>query len=138
MSQIDNDHRSMVKTLAKPGSDIAPTIDARRAALIHHTMGICGEAGELLDAIKKAVIYDKPLDYENVVEELGDIEFYMQGLRMELGILRAETLTKNMTKLAKRYPNFQYTNQRAQERADKTGPLYTTQDGPDNRDDRVS
>ncbi len=65
------------------------------------------------------MIYKKQLDYNNVVEELGDIEFYMAGIRMELGITREHTLEMNMLKLAKRYPNFEYTNERAQQRADK-------------------
>lgn len=113
------DHADMVAVLAKTGGDIYKTMHAQKCALIHHTMGISGEAGELLDGIKKHIIYDKVLDVENVVEELGDIEFYMEGLRQALGITREQTLTANMDKLAKRYPNYEYTNERAHDRADK-------------------
>ena len=82
-------------------------------------MGISGEAGELLDAIKKHVIYQKPLDRENAIEELGDIEFYLEGLRQGLGISRQETLDANIKKLSVRYAGLQYSDTAAQTRADK-------------------
>lgn len=41
--------------------------------------GVSGEAGELLDAVKKSVVYKKPLDRENVVEELGDLRHTWLG-----------------------------------------------------------
>ena len=46
---------------------------------LHMYMGVAGELGELLDAIKKNVIYGKPLDTKNVLEECGDIMFYTTG-----------------------------------------------------------
>ena len=82
-------------------------------------VGISGEAGELLDAIKKAAIYQKPVDRQNVIEELGDLEFYMEGLRQGLGITRKETIQGNIDKLSKRYEGFKYSNEAAQNRADK-------------------
>ena len=81
-------------------------------------MGVSGEAGELLDAIKKFAIYNKTLDIDNVVEELGDIEFYLAMIRRTLGIHREVTLRHNITKLLKRYPAG-YTDMAAQLRADK-------------------
>jgi NTP pyrophosphatase (non-canonical NTP hydrolase) len=92
---------------------------ADSAHLIHMIMGLCGETGELLDAIKKSVIYNKTLDIENVIEELGDIEFYLEGLRQSLGITRDETLSENISKLTVRYADLSYTDKAAQERADK-------------------
>jgi NTP pyrophosphatase (non-canonical NTP hydrolase) len=83
-------------------------------------MGVSGEAGELLDAIKKCAIYEKEIDVVNVTEELGDLEFYMEGLRNALGITRENTLAANMKKLAQRYVNYEYTNARANERVDKS------------------
>lgn len=119
MDLVELQHADMVSKLAKPGTEIAKTMTPQLAAIMHHTMGTCGEAGELLDGIKKSIIYNKPLDVVNIIEELGDMEFYMQGLRMELGITRHQTLEANMQKLAKRYPDYQYTNDRALDRADK-------------------
>lgn len=82
-------------------------------------VGIIGEAGELIDAVKRQAIYCKPIDLANVIEELGDIEFYLEGLRSSLGITREQTLESNITKLSKRYADFTYSDKAAQERADK-------------------
>jgi len=86
--------------------------------LEHMVIGICGEAGELADGIKQSSIYEKPLDWKNIVEELGDLEFYMAGLRQMLGISRYETLAANVAKLQARYKNG-YSDQAAIDRADK-------------------
>jgi NTP pyrophosphatase (non-canonical NTP hydrolase) len=82
------------------------------------SIGVSGEAGELLDAIKKWAIYQKPLDIDNVIEELGDIEFYLEGIRQKLGLNRNMILEHNIEKLRRRYGT-KYTNEAAQRRADK-------------------
>lgn len=112
-------HADMVRTLVKPGSAIAENITAAEADLLHMAIGVSGEAGELLDAVKKHTIYKKPIDRENVIEELGDLEFYMEGLRQNLGITREETLAANIAKLSVRYAGLKYSDTAAQERADK-------------------
>lgn len=112
--------RAMVAALVKPGADIIRSLTPGRANALHMAVGVSGEAGELLDAVKKWVIYDKPVDRANVVEELGDLEFYMEGLRSELGITREETIEANIAKLSKRYHTGGYTDRQAQDRADKT------------------
>lgn len=87
--------------------------------LLHAVMGIAGESGEVLDAIKKHYFYNKPLDLENVIEELGDIEFYLQAMRMCLSLDRKDILIANMVKLSKRYGSGSYSDAQAQARADK-------------------
>lgn len=111
----------MVKVLAKKGDVIAAELTAKDAHLLHMVVGVSGESGELLDAVKKAVIYRKPLDRENVIEELGDLEFYLEGLRQGLGITRDETIEANIVKLSKRYEGLKYSDQSAQLRVDKQG-----------------
>jgi NTP pyrophosphatase (non-canonical NTP hydrolase) len=113
------EYGQMVKALAKAGDAILQTMDGNKAHCLHMVVGISGEAGELLDAIKKNAIYNKPIDMENVVEELGDIEFYLEGLRQGLGITREETIEANTAKLSIRYAGMKYSDQAAQERADK-------------------
>ena len=115
---LNNEHGSLVLALAKPGAVIAAELDAEDCHALHMAIGISGESGELLDAVKKAVIYRKPLDRANVVEELGDLEFYMEGLRQGLDITREEVLAANITKLRKRYGE-RYSDSAAQTRADK-------------------
>lgn len=121
----------MVAALVKPGAAIIASLSPGRANALHMAVGISGEAGELLDAIKKYVVYEKPLDRVNAVEELGDLEFYMEGLRAELGITRAETLAANKLKLlGKRYASGKYSNEQAVERADKAPVQGFYQGGP--------
>lgn len=115
-------HHEMVKTLAKSGAVIAAEITPDDAHLIHMAIGISGEAGELLDAIKKRVIYRKDLDTVNVLEELGDIEFYLEGIRQGLGITRDQCLEANISKLGKRYEGMRYSDNAAQQRSDKVVP----------------
>ena len=112
-------HGEMVAALAKSGHKIAVELTAEDAHLMHMVIGISGEAGELLDAIKKRVIYRKNLDRENVIEELGDIEFYLEGLRQGISVTREECLEANIAKLGKRYEGLKYSDTAAQERADK-------------------
>lgn len=112
-------YNEMVTALVKSGEKIAAEIKAEDAHMMHMSIGISGEAGELLDAIKQQVIYRKPLDRENVIEELGDLEFYMEGLRQGLGITREQCLEANIAKLGKRYKGMKYTDDAARERSDK-------------------
>lgn len=112
MTPREDDYSDFVAALFKDmGSD---TLD-----ILHAAVGIAGEAGELLDAVKKHWAYEKPLDRANVVEELGDLEFYMQALRNKLGIPRSHILAHNQEKLSKRYASLHYSNQAAAARLDK-------------------
>lgn len=117
--EADMRHQKVVAALAKPGSSILADLTPNSSHLLHMAVGVAGEAGELLDAIKKHAIYTKPLDMQNVIEELGDLEFYMEGIRASLNISRDDVIEYNMEKLGKRYPEWEYTNSAAQERADK-------------------
>lgn len=112
-------HPALVQALAKPSEAVVASLTPATAHLLHMAVGVSGEAGELLDAVKKAAIYVKPIDRENVIEELGDLEFYMEGLRQGLGITREETLAANISKLSARYSRLTYSDEAAQARADK-------------------
>lgn len=91
---------------------------------MHAALGVAGEAGELADAIKKHVVYGKPLDRANIVEELGDLRFYMQQIMNMHSITEEEVLQGNATKLNKRYPSGGYSNESAIARADKNNPPF--------------
>lgn len=116
-------HSELVKALVKPGQEIIDSLTPEKVDTLHMAVGVSGEAGELLDAVKKYVVYNKTLDFENVVEELGDLEFYMEGLRQRLNISREETLAYNIKKLSKRYEKGRYSDEQAQARLDKDEPV---------------
>ena len=96
--------------------DFKPT--PSQCELLHAAIGIAGEAGELLDAVRKHVFDGQPLDRDNVIEELGDLCFYLEAAMMNIGIMRPLLQELNMAKLSKRYEGG-YTDQQAHERKDK-------------------
>lgn len=85
---------------------------------VHAALGICTEAGELADNIKKVWVYEKAQDVTNVREELGDILFYFTAMCEMHGLTLGQIETENIRKLRRRYPTG-YTNEAAQARADK-------------------
>lgn len=74
------------------------------ADIMHGAMGVCTEGGELLDAVKKLSFYSKPLDVSNVVEELGDVLWYLAVACRGCGVSLDDVATVNIAKLRKRYP----------------------------------
>jgi len=117
------EYQTMVGRLAKDGELILEEMTPLRCHLDHMAMGIAGEAGEVLDLIKKTTKYNKPLDREKLIEELGDLEFYLEGLRQGVGLTREEVLEANMEKLLTgknaRYKEGEFSNEAAIERRDK-------------------
>lgn len=117
-AELHEQFAAHVEVLLKPGADVLAELDEFKANLIHLALGVAGEAGELLDAVKKHTMYGKELDVTNIVEELGDLEFYLQGIRTQLHLSREITLVSNIVKLSHRYPNG-YSNAAAIARKDK-------------------
>lgn len=111
-------YSAFVAARVKHPFDILDALLPSEVNLWHAATGISGEAGEFLDCIKKHVVYAQPLNRENAIEELGDLEFYMEQARQQLGVSREEVLAANVAKLEKRYP-ISYTDQAAKERKDK-------------------
>ncbi len=86
--------------------------------LMHAAFGLAGEAGEFCDAIKKSLVYDRELDRENCIEELGDILWYVALACAALEVSMEDVASKNIEKLRKRYPE-KYTDALAAARLDK-------------------
>jgi len=73
--------------------------------VLHGSMGMVTEAGELMDAIKKNFIYGAPLDKVNMQEELGDIAWYWILICRFYSWDPYEILKMNIDKLQLRFPN---------------------------------
>lgn len=116
--RIEDAFFEQVKKNLKPAKELKEQITVKQLNLLHLALGISGEAGEIADAIKKHVMYGKELDYVNVLEELGDLFFYMAGLMQELNLPFRDVLDHNIAKLSLRYPEG-YTDAAAINRADK-------------------
>lgn len=119
MPQKTITHPELVAALAKPGIEILKSLTPEDAHIWHMASCICSETGELFDAIKKRVIYRQDINLSNVLEEFGDLEFYMEGLRTALDVTQEECLAANVSKLLERYNKVKYSDKEAQERKDK-------------------
>jgi NTP pyrophosphatase (non-canonical NTP hydrolase) len=66
-------------------------------------IGLCTESGEFQDMMKKHIFYGKEIDRVNLVEERGDIMYYIAMSCDVLNISLEEVMQKNADKLAARY-----------------------------------
>ena len=105
-------------TFDRPYDELKARLSNEQLRMLHSVLGMSGEVGELTDAVKKSVMYDKALDIENVIEECGDIMWYMALLLDEVGSSFEEAQLHNIIKLSKRYPKG-YSDKDAIERKDK-------------------
>ena len=112
-----NQYQSLAITTAKMFPS-GMTVEPQLSDILHATLGIAGESGELVDAVKKTVIYNKPLDVVNFKEELGDILWYVALGCHAVGVNMEDIMKANIDKLMKRYPE-KYSDAAAIERADK-------------------
>lgn len=73
-------------------------------ALCNWAMGLCGEAGEYTDEIKKHVFHKKPLNVTNCLKELGDVLWYVAQCARTLNVSLEQIAKENIEKLKARYP----------------------------------
>lgn len=83
----------------------SPGMETANVRILHGVIGCGTESGELLDAVKKHLFYGQDIDHVNMIEELGDLSWYMSLLMGELGTTWEEVWKVNIVKLKKRYPN---------------------------------
>lgn len=78
----DITHPQLVAALVKPPRNIIESLSETTADLWHGATGVAGEAGELLEGL--ILVLNKhvtiPDGRTNVVEELGDLFFYLEQL----------------------------------------------------------
>lgn len=67
-------------------------------------LGLGGESGEVVDLIKKVLHHGKPLDKNKLIEELGDVRWYLEYIAASIGVTMEEIETVNIKKLRARYP----------------------------------
>lgn len=118
VTSIENQHDDLVKDLVKPPIKLVCEATSAKLNLNHMCLGLAGEVGEVIDVVKRHTIYDQPLDLNHLKEELGDLEFYLKGIRLQLGIKREELLRGNIEKLKQRYGQ-RYSDSAAKDRKDK-------------------
>ena len=75
--------------------------------LLTASVGMCAEAGEFTEIVKKIIFQGKPVNEENLFHlkrELGDIMWYVAQACIGLNISLDEVLEMNVEKLVARYP----------------------------------
>jgi len=76
--------------------------------LLTASVGMCAEAGEFTEVVKKIVFQGKEPTEENLFHlkrELGDVMWYVAQACMGLDISLDEVLAMNVEKLSARYPD---------------------------------
>lgn len=74
--------------------------------ILYPTLGLCGEAGEVAELIKKMVRDDEgvmtPERKAKLTKELGDVLWYVAVVSQEAGIYLGDVAQGNLDKLANR------------------------------------
>lgn len=76
----------------------------KRDVLINSVMGLCGEAGEAIDIVKKWLSQGHALDKARLAAELGDVAWYLAEAATALDMPLEQIFQSNLDKLARRYP----------------------------------
>jgi len=79
--------------------------------LLTASVGMCAEAGEFTEVVKKIVFQGKPVTDENLFHlkrELGDIMWYVAQACMGLDTTIDEIIEMNVDKLKSRYPGGEF------------------------------
>ncbi len=92
-----NEYQNLAMTTLNPALD-------KKDVLINGVMGLCGEAGEAIDIVKKWLAQGHDLDRDHLIKELGDIAWYLAETATALEVDLETVLQGNLDKLKKRYP----------------------------------
>ena len=115
IKNINDFQNNCLKTWKKFGTT---TLDGWDMELLHSALLVADEAGELVSPIKKYIIYNKPLDTDNIKEEIGDLLYALVVLADIMGFSLEEIMAYNTKKLGIRYGD-SYSDVKAQQRKDK-------------------
>ena len=101
-SNESKDHHAFAQRIVNLQSEGFPT-----ERLLTASVGMCAEAGEFTEVVKKIIFQGKPVTEENLFHlkrELGDIMWYVMQACMGLETCLDEIIEMNVEKLSSRYP----------------------------------
>ena len=75
-----------------------------REPIVGFALGLAGEAGEVVDDIKKRIFHGREVPMEHTAEELGDVLWYVANIATQCGFSLEDIIQQNVTKLMARYP----------------------------------
>src|SRR5690348_2144094 len=72
--------------------------------LAYCALGVCGEAGEFANKVKKIIRGDKTIEFQrgDLISEIGDVLWYISEAAANLGVSLEFVAEKNLEKLAAR------------------------------------
>jgi NTP pyrophosphatase (non-canonical NTP hydrolase) len=82
---------------------VRPDLD-EEGRLLSGALGLCGEAGEVAEQLKKHFFHGHSLDKAKLSSELGDVLWYWVLLCDTLGLSMESVVRGNVEKLRRRYP----------------------------------
>jgi NTP pyrophosphatase (non-canonical NTP hydrolase) len=80
-----------------------PDMTEKQKRLLNWAVGL-GEVGELQNLIKKHVYHGHDLDVDAVLDEMGDVLWYLAQIATTLDVPLSDVATLNIHKLRNRYP----------------------------------
>ena len=86
--------------------------------LTNAALGLAGEAGEVADLVKKIRFQGHAMDEDKLINEAGDILWYINLLATTLGITLEDIAKRNIAKLERRYPDGHFSAERSVNRND--------------------
>lgn len=92
-----NEYQRLAMTTLNPALE-------KKDVLINGVMGLCGESGEAIDIVKKHLSQGHELDRQALIEELGDIAWYLAQTAYAMDVSLEDVLNGNIEKLKRRYP----------------------------------
>ena len=94
----------------------APDYQHYMPNVLYAAIGMCGEAGEVSELIKKYAYHGHTIDREHLARELGDVLWYVSYMADLFGYSLGEIMAMNQEKLAKRYPDGKFDEERSRNR----------------------
>ena len=73
--------------------------------ILNGVMGLCGEAGECIDVVKKNMFQGHGLDRQKLLDEASDCLWYLAVIASGLSVTLEEIAIHNVEKLKQRFPN---------------------------------
>lgn len=79
--------------------------DGRKDLVLNGVLGLAGECGECCDIVKKNRFQGHELNKEKLLDELGDVLWYIAETCSGLGVSLEDCAKYNLDKLHARYPH---------------------------------
>lgn len=94
----------------------APDYQHYKLNVLYAAIGMCGEAGEVSELVKKYEYHGHAVDTEHLARELGDVLWYVSYMANLFGYSLSKIMAMNQEKLAKRYPDGKFDAERSRNR----------------------